>query len=101
MSDFNVNTKVTARKPHVCTVCGTEIEAKATYIKSVTFYDGSASAWKLHPLCDDAVRDAFAEDYDDGGLISPDSVIEWAEEFRGLYDSAAWVCERRNLGGVS
>ena len=57
-----VISRVQARKALPCTVCGAEIESGSTYTRSVTFHDGSASTWSLHPICGEAVNRVPSEE---------------------------------------
>lgn len=90
-----VSSTPTARKRHWCEVCPDPIEPGNTYSRVVTFDGGDVLTWKAHPECQDATSQARASDYGDGdGLITGEAVVEWAEEFRGLYDAAAMICDR-------
>lgn len=90
--------KYTARQPHTCTVCGTQILPGERYARQVTFSDGTVCTWKLHLSCLDAMEQAHQDDYGDiDGFISPDDVVAWATEHHGLYSAAAeLVCRIRD-----
>lgn len=82
-----------ARVNHMCEVCGPTIKPGDTYTRAVTF-DGDVFTWKNCTPCDDAIEQAREDNYDDGGIITGDSVREWAREHLGLYDAANELLRR-------
>lgn len=91
-------TQPKARKRHVCEVCGWPIEPGEEYERAVTFDAGSVSVWKSHITpCSMATDRAWLDGYEDGDMITADSVAEWADERKGTDEHAAELSRRLEI----
>lgn len=96
---YMVSTRPKAMKRHACEVCPVPILPGDTYLRCVTF-DGTAITWKSCEMCDDAGGRAWTAGYEDGDMITADSIREWAEEYQGTDTVAAALVARLTEGAT-
>lgn len=85
----------TARKTHVCWVCGPgHIAPGDTYYATTNSHDGRIYTLKICDPCYELEGEAWgwAGETDDG--YGPEDFIEWAMEYRGTDPRAAALLER-------
>lgn len=78
MLEFSNHAYRTARKEHMCSLCGRKIEVSEKYSRHSGVYDGKFFDHKHHLLCEKAIE-IYCEDVCDNEYDN-DSVIDWLNE---------------------